>query len=56
MLLTGKANVLGDKPVPMPLLSLTYPTWTSLESNPCLRRERLATKYLSHCSAENILR
>jgi hypothetical protein len=47
MILTGETEVLGEKPVLVPLCL----TWTDLESNPGLRDDRPATDRLSHCTA-----
>ena len=38
----------GIKTCPSGILSSTYPTWTNLGSNPCLRGKRPANNSLSH--------
>jgi hypothetical protein len=49
----GKAEVLGENPVPVPL-SITNPTWTDPESNPGHRGGRPATNRLSHGTARRL--
>jgi hypothetical protein len=47
----GETEVLGERPVPVRLLSTTNPTWTDLGSNRGLRGGRPATNRLSHGTA-----
>ena len=51
MLLTGQSASNQRKPCPNATLSTTNPTWTTLSSNPSLRRDRLATSRLSRGTA-----
>jgi hypothetical protein len=48
MILTGKTEELGAKPVPVPL-STTNPTWTDPGTHLGLCGERPVTKYLIQC-------
>ena len=51
MILTGETEVLGEKPVQMPLFFPTSLTWNDLGSNPGLRGERPAINRLRHGTA-----
>jgi hypothetical protein len=51
MTMTGNTELLGETPVPVPLLSTTNPTLTGLELNPVLRGEMPVTNRLSHGTA-----
>jgi hypothetical protein len=52
IILTGKAEELEEKPVPVPLCPPQKPTWIDLGANPVLRGERSATNDLSHGTAQ----
>jgi hypothetical protein len=53
MILTGETEVLGEKPVPLPLCPPQIST--DLGSNPGMRGERQATNRLSHGTAHVLL-
>jgi hypothetical protein len=51
MILTGKTEEIGEKPVPVPYCLYQKSTWTDLGTNPGLCCERPMTNHLCHGTA-----